>query len=540
MRKTMTAWLTSKTPHHHISLAPADADAHSSCARGDISPLRSPPPQQVGEVQVYRTSPATLGRGTIERSEDGGGVSLRPSLLTAASTLLAVLALPACTLAPQYDRPDLPVAQQWQIPTATQADTQLHWKALFLDPGLQRTIQRALDNNRDLRVAVLNIEAARARYGIQRADLFPALDATVSGTRSHGGSGAAGAGASGAGGDTTAYTADLGLSWELDLFGRVRSLTAAAKETFFASRENRDAVAIALIGSTADAWLALAADRDGLALSQQTFTTRQQAYDIAVNQAKIGVLSDIELNQQKTLLEQARGDVAAAQTQVDQDIAALTLLAGAAVPDADLPSGLKDGQVADSLPVGLPSQVLLNRPDVLAAEHSLKAANADIGAARAAFFPTISLTGSAGGASSDLGNLFSNGTWSYGVRLAQSIFAGGANVANLRGAKVSRDIAVAQYEGAIQSAFNDVNQALAVRARIDERLDAQRAATESALATLNLQQAAYRAGSQSYLDILDAQRTAYTAQQALIGLQFQKSDNLVALYRALGDSASLE
>lgn len=443
---------------------------------------------------------------------------------------LAVLGLPACTLAPHYERPALPVAQQWQVPAPTQADAQLHWKSLFLDPGLQQTIQLALDNNRDLRVAALNIEAARARYGIERAGLLPSLDATLSGAKSHDASG-----------DSDSYTANLGLAWELDLFGRIRSLTTEAKESFFASQENRNAVAISLIASTADAWLGLAADRDGLALAQQTLQTRRDAYDIAVNQARIGVLSDIELNQQRTLLEQARGDVAAAQTQVDQDIAALTLLAGAPVPDAILPSGLKDGQVADSLPIGLPSQVLLNRPDVLAAEHQLKAANADIGAARAALFPTISLTGSLGNASSDLGNLFSgNGTWSYGARLGQSVFAGGANVNAVKGARASRDIAIAQYEGAVQSAFNDVNQALAVRARIDERLDAQSNATGAAVTTLNLQQAAYRAGSQSYLDILDAQRTAYSAQQALIGLQYLKAANLVALYRALGDEASLQ
>ena len=449
-----------------------------------------------------------------------------------AAVLLATSALAACTMTPRYERPAAPVAAQWPVDTAV-SSTPVKWHDLFLDPALQQTIQLALDNNRDLRVAALDVERARAQYGIERANLFPALDGTVAGTKSH----------ADATGNSQSYSANLGLSWEIDLFGRVRSLDKAALETFFATRENRNAAEVSLIAGTAEAWLNLAADRDSLALTQQTYQARKDAYDIAVGRSNLGAISDLDLAQARTEVEQARADAAAAATAVDQDKAALTLLAGVpSLPDTLLPDGLHDGQVAASLPVGLPSDVLLARPDILAAEHSLKAANADIGAARAAFFPTISLTGSAGAASSDLGQLFSsgNGTWSYGARIGVPIFEGGANINGLRSAKAGRDIAVAQYEGAIQQAFSDVSQALAVRARIDERLDAQANATDAATTAFKLSQARYDAGADSYLTLLDAQRTLYGSQQSLIGLKAVKATNLTALYRAIGNDDSLQ
>ncbi|MBW8880393.1 MAG: efflux transporter outer membrane subunit [Asticcacaulis sp.] len=444
--------------------------------------------------------------------------------------LIGLLGVSACTMAPQYQRPALPVATQWSVPADT-ATGQVSWRQLFLDARLQKTIDLALANNRDLRVAALNVQQARASYGIQRAGLLPSLDGSGSGTKSH----------DNTTGDSQSYSASLGLSWELDLFGRLRALKDAAKEDFFASQANHDAAEISLIAAVADGWINLAADRDSLALAEETYRTRQEAYGIAEGRAKIGVLDDLALSQQKTLVEQAHGDVLALQTAVDQDKAALTLLAGATVPDDLLPQGLDDGVVAASLPVGLPSEVLLTRPDVVAAEHDLKGANANIGAARAAFFPSISLTGSAGSASSDLGHLFDsgNGGWSYGAHISVPIFEGGANTLRLRGAKVSRDIAVARYEHAIQSAFNDVNQALAVRMRIDERLAAQGAATEGARTSLRLSQARYDSGVDSYLTLLDAQRTAFGAEQSLINLRAVRASNLVALYRAIGSDQSL-
>ena len=460
-----------------------------------------------------------------------GAQSRLPNARAFGGALLLFTGLSACTMAPHYERPAAPVAADWPVATPS-SSAQIKWRDLFLDPKLQQTIQLALDNNRDLRASTLNVARAKAQYGIERSGLFPALDGNASGTKSH----------TDAAGDSQAYTANLGLSWEIDLFGRVRSLSNAAKEDFFATQENRNAAEISLIAATAQAWLDLAADRDALKLTQQTYDVRKNAFDIAEGRSRLGAIDDLDLADARTLMEQARGDLAAAETAVDQDKAALTLLTGvASISDDLLPDGLHDGQLAASLPVGLPSDVLLKRPDVLAAEHDLKAANADIGAARAAFFPSISLTGQTGSASTSLGQLFNSGTgqWSYGAKLGVPIFEGGANINGLRSAKAGRDIAVANYEGAIQQAFSDVSQALAVRARIDERLDAGRNAADAATTAMKLSQARYDAGADSYLVLLDAQRTQYGAQGTLIQLEALKASNLVALYRALGDDDSL-
>ena len=436
--------------------------------------------------------------------------------------------LSACTLAPKYIQPTPPVATEWPVEAPAASEAPLKWHDLFTDPRLQAMINLALEQNRDLRVAALNVEKAQATYRIARADLLPAIDASLSNPRSQ---------------DGHSYSASLGLSaYEVDLFGRVRSLKNAAIESFFAEHENRNAVQISLIAAIATQWLTLASDQDQLRLAQQTLAGRRDALTIAQGQANIGVLSDLDLAQIEVLAETARADVARLQTVIDQDKSALTLLTGAPLTADLLPEGLQTGQVASALPVGLPSDVLLDRPDVLAAEHDLKSANANIGAARAAFFPRISLTGSTGSASSDLDGLFKsgNGAWSFVPSISIPIFAGGANVAGLKSAEASRDIAVAQYEKAIQSAFSEVSDALAVRARIDERLSAQTAATSAAQRTLTLSQARYDNGVDSYLTLLDAQRTLYASQQNLISLQALRATNLVALYKALGDDGSLQ
>ncbi len=451
---------------------------------------------------------------------------------TVISLLTLSTALSACTLAPKYIQPAPPVAAAWpvELPTAsgpTTAETQIKWRDLFTDPRLQATIDLALQQNRDLRVAALNVEKAQAQYRISRADLFPAVDASISNPRNQ---------------DSRSYTANLGLSaYEIDLFGRVRSLNKAAVESFFAERENRNAVQISLIAAVATQWLTLASDQDQLRLAQQTYASRNDALTIARGQANVGVLSDLDLAQIEVLAETARADVASRQTVIDQDKADLTLLTGAPLTGDQLPDGLQTGQVANALPVGLPSDVLLDRPDVLAAEHDLKSANANIGAARAAFFPRISLTGATGSSSPDLDSLFKsgNGTWSFVPSISIPIFAGGANVAGLNSAKASRDIAVATYEKAIQSAFSEVSDALAVRARIDERLSAVSAATNAAQRALTLSQARYDNGVDSYLTLQDAQRTLYASQQTLISLQALRATNFVALYKALGDDGSL-
>ena len=465
---------------------------------------------------------------------------MRKTFLTLGVILPSLAVLAGCTLAPKYERGALPVADTWPTGNATSTSaTPVSWKALFLDPKLQATIDLALKNNRDLRVAALDITKARAQYGIARADLFPSVDGTLNGARTHISDIAAAA--AGTPSTSTSYTADLGLSWQIDIFGKVRSLSRAALEDFFAAQENRNAVEIGLIGDTATAWLTYASDADALRINQQNEATTKDTFDIATGQARIGTISDLDLATFKTEYETARQAVAQAETKLDQDKDALTLLTGAPLSDDLLPTGLTSGMVADNLPVGLPSQVLLGRPDVLTSEHDLKAANADIGAARAAFFPTISLTGAAGSSSHALGDLFKSGTttWSYGAGVAESIFAGGANVNGLRSAKASRDIAVAQYEKAIQSAFKDVSDALAVRARIDERLDAQTQATDAASTAFKLSQARYQNGTDSYLTLLTAERTLNTAQQSLITLQALRATNLAALYQAIGSDDSL-
>ncbi len=463
------------------------------------------------------------------------------TIRTLALVAPSLLVLAACTLAPKYERGALPVTDAFPNASAAQATdaTPVAWKSLFLDPKLQSTIELALKNNRDLRVAALDITKARAQYGIARADLFPSLNATGTGTRTH--ISDISAAAQGINATSTGYTADLGLSWQIDIFGKVRSLSRAALEDFFSAQENRNAVEIGLIGDTATAWLTYAADADALRLTQQTEKTDKDTFDIATAQARIGTVSDLDLATFKTEYETARQAVAAAETKLDQDKDALVLLVGAPVGDDLLPQGLTSGMVADNLPVGLPSQVLLNRPDVLSSEHELKAANADIGAARAAFFPTIGLTGNLGSSSKELSGLFKSGTgtWSYGASVGEAIFAGGANINGLRSAKASRDIAVATYEKSIQSAFKDVADALAVRARIDERLDAQTQATDAATTAFKLSQARYQNGTDSYLTLLTAQRTLYTSQQSLITLQALRATNLVGLYQAIGGDDSL-
>ncbi len=448
------------------------------------------------------------------------------------ATVISLLALSsvlsACTLAPKYIQPAPPVATEWPVEASAASEAPLKWRDLFTDPRLQATINLALEQNRDLRVAALNVEKAQAQYRIARTDLLPAVGASLSNPRSQA---------------SRSYTASLGFSaYEVDLFGRVRSLKNVAVESFFAERENRSAVQISLITSVATQWLTLASDQDQLRLAQQTLATRTDTLTIAEGRAKIGVLSDLDLAAIQVLAETARADVARLQTVIDQDKSALTLLTGAPLTADLLPHGLQTGQVASALPVGLPSDVLLDRPDVLTAEHDLKSANANIGAARAAFFPRISLTGASGSASSDLDGLFKtgNGTWSFVPTISLPIFAGGANVAGLKSAEASRDIAVATYEKTIQSAFSEVSDALAVRARIDERLSAQTAATDAAQRSLTLSQARYDNGVDSYLTLQDAQRTLYASQQTLISLQALRATNLVALYKALGDDGSLQ
>jgi len=456
--------------------------------------------------------------------------------------LLASTAVSACTLAPDYKRPTLPVAQTWSTPsaepTASVTAADLDWRQVLVDPRLQGVVDQALKQNRDLRVAVLNIEKARAQYGVQRANLFPGVNGVLSETRSHTPSATS---QTGQAVDVESYSATIGFTaYELDLFGRVRSLNQQALQSFFSTEETARSVRISLIAETANAWLTLAADQDRLALAKDTLATREESLRLVQRQVDGGVGSLMDLRNAQTLVETARSDMATYTAQVAQDRNALTLLAGADLPADLLPSGgVASVNILADLPAGLPSDVLVRRPDVLAAEHTLRGANANIGAARAAFLPRISLTGSTGAASGDLDGLFKNGTgaWSFIPQISLPIFAGGANVAGLNSAKASRDIAVANYEKTVQTAFREVSDALSVRATVADRVAAQERLVAAATDSQRLSQQRRDAGLDSALTLLDSQRTLYSAQQGLITARLNRATNLVTLYKTLGGGA---
>lgn len=467
--------------------------------------------------------------------------------------LLATTAVGACTLAPKYERPALPVAQTWSTPapepTGAVTAADLDWRQVLVDPRLQGVVDLALKQNRDLRVAVLNIEKARAQYGVQRSALFPGINGVLSEQRNHTPASASQfgqlPGAAGGAIDTEVYSATIGFTaYELDLFGRVRSLNAQALQSFFATQETSRSVRISLIAETANAWLTLAADQDRLALAQDTLATREDSLRLTQQQVDGGVGSLATLRNAQVQAETARSDVAVYAAQVAQDRNALTLLVGADVPADLLPAkgpegSLNAAQILADLPAGVPSDVLTRRPDVLAAEHQLQGANANIGAARAAFFPRISLTGAFGSASTELDGLFKSGSksWSFTPQISLPIFAGGANTANLKVSKVNRDIAVATYEKTVQTAFREVSDALSVRDTVGDRLAAQERLVVAATDSQRLSQQRRDAGLDSALTLLDSQRTLYAAQQGLITARLARATNLVTLYKTLGGGA---
>lgn len=460
------------------------------------------------------------------------------------AALVAATALGGCTLAPRYERPGLPVGQTWPAgadaaPSAV-SGADLAWRDVFLDARLQSVIQLALEQNRDLRVAAANIARARAEYRIQRAELLPAINATGTMQRSRT---PASVSQTGQADVSDQYSVSAGFAaYEIDLFGRVQSLSAAALQSYFAVEENRRTVQISLIAETASAYLTLAADQDLLKIVQDTLASREAALDLSRKRFEAGATSELDLRQAQTLTEQARSDAAIAAAQVERDRNALRLLVGADVPAELLPNGdLAKVSVLADIPAGLPSDVLTRRPDVLAAEHTLRAQNANIGAARAAFFPRISLTASAGTVSPDLNGLFTAGTraWSFAPQVMLPLFSGGANIAGLRATEASRDAAVAQYEKAIQTAFREVADALATRATIGDRVTAQTRLVDAAAATQRLTQARYDSGVDGYLAVLDAQRTLYAARQTLLAAELAEATNRVEVYRALGGGADL-
>ncbi|MFA5149786.1 MAG: efflux transporter outer membrane subunit [Candidatus Omnitrophota bacterium] len=453
-----------------------------------------------------------------------------------------IVCLSGCTMAPKYNRPGAPIPDHWpsgaaysQAQTAASVPdvTQLKWQEFFTDSRLQKIIKTALHNNRDLRIAALNVERARALYGIRRAELLPVVNAEAGYSKQRYSSDFVAPGASKT---IKQYSVDLGIAaWEIDFFGRIRSLGKQALEEYLATEEARSSAQILLVSSVANAYLALAADRENLALAQSTLQNQSSAYNLVQRQYTLEIANELDLNRAKTPVEIARRDIALYTQLVAQDQNALNLLVGSSVPEDLLPADLASVSPTKDISIGLSSEVLLRRPDIMAAEHQLKGAYANIGAARAAFFPSISLTTTLGSASNQFSGLFKGGkgTWSYAPQIVMPIFDPHTWFA-YRVSKADQKIALTQYEKAIQTAFKEVADALAVRGTVGQQVAAQQSLVDTAAETYRLSNSRYMKGIDSYLGVLDAQRSLFAAQQVLVYLRQAKLANQVHLYAVLG------
>lgn len=503
------------------------------------------------------------------------------SHLGKAGMLLGAALLGGCTLIPDYLRPGLPVSATY--PTgpaykdanltpeqAMRSAASTGWREFFTDARLQALISIALRNNRNLRIAVLNVAAAQAQYRVQRSDLFPHI--SLSGIGDYGtlpasttipssgfGGGGGGAASTAAAGGTSSgvaaaptsvsstgaqhtsyryYNVGLGFaSYELDLFGRLRSLSAQAFEQYLAQVETARSTQISLVAEVASAYLTVLADQSLLKITQDTVASEQQAYDLTNTQFKGGYTTLLSVRQAETALDQAKANLSLYTRQAAQDENALVLLLGQPMP-SDLPLGrdLEHQDLVANLDAGLPSDLLLRRPDIVSAEHSLLAANANIGAARAAFFPSISLTGSGGVAGSQLSRLFTAGglSWSFAPQINIPIFTAGQNQGTLDLVKIQKNIQIATYEQTIQTAFREVSDALAGRATYVDQIQSQQRLVDAAADSLRLSMMRFRAGVDSFLPVLQAQQTLYPAQQTLLSLRQAELTNLINLYKALG------
>ena len=448
------------------------------------------------------------------------------------SSLIGLGLLAGCAnLSPDYARPGLPVpatvdGQSLSMQSPVTSD----WQHLVTDARLTQVIDSALANNRDLRIAALNIDKARAQYGIADAARYPSLSATSGESASRYNDAI-----------TRKYSVGLGVTaYELDFWGRLTHLKDAALQSYLATESTQRSVRTSLVAEVANAWLTLAADQALLQLAQDTWASRQTTLALTQQQQQLGGASGLAVAQAQASSETARGDVARYTSQVAQDRSALDLLVGTAVPAEQLPVAADVGKIGAvallEVPAGLSSDVLRQRPDILSAEHSLIAAYANIGAARAAFFPSITLTASRGTASPSLSGLFNAGSlaWSFVPTLTLPIFNSGNLKASLSVAEVSRDIQVATYEKAVQTAFKEVADALAVRSTLNERMAAQQAQVDAYATSLRLATARYRSGADSYLSVLDSQRSLYSAQQSLISLKLTEQSNRITLFKVLG------
>ena len=456
-------------------------------------------------------------------------------------TVGLALLLCGCPKRQAYEQPAPPIPAAWPEPAAGAAASgtgasaaELGWREFFTDPKLQSVIVRALEHNRDLRVAALNVDKVQALYRIQRAAQYPTVSAAAAIDAYRVPKNLSGADES----ETVAqYTLSLGATaWEIDFFGRIRSLKEQALEQYLATEQARSATQISLVAAVAATYLTLAADQENLRLARATLDAQQKAYELVRSSRDFGIASDLDVHEAQSLVEAARVDIARYNGLIALDRNALDLVVGAPVPPDELPTELD--AVADfrEVAAGLPSDVLLRRPDIRAAEHQLRGAYANIEAARAAFFPRITLTAGVGLTSSDLADLFKFGSrsWNFAPQAVLPIFDWGTRQASYQVSQADRDIAVATYESAIQSAFREVSDALSLRATLVEQQAAQEALVHTLEATCRLAEARYKAGIDGYLNVLVAQRALYNAQQGLVNIRLARRANLVETYKALG------
>lgn len=458
--------------------------------------------------------------------------------------IVSALMLSGCiSLAPDYERPEAPVAAAWPADSAVKNAELLteglaQWSDFFTDERLVKLIHQALENNRDLRAAVYNVERARAQYNVSRADLLPSISAQGSETAAH-----AGSRTPNPSGTTHTYSASAALaSYELDFFGRVRNTNEQALQAYFQTEAAQRSAQMTVVTDTAQTWLALGAAKSLLKLAEDTFQSQTESAKLIEQSYRLGAASLIDVQQ----VRQSVATAVAARVQAERSVAqyrnALTLLVGASYDQTLEPEGLEAATVQRVSAISnVPSEVLLARPDIASAEAQLKSANANIGVARAAFFPRIALTGSYGTSSRELSNLFEGGTnvWQFVPSISLPIFTGGANVANLKAAQAQQKAVLATYEGTIQKAFKDVADALATEGTVEEELKARKDLADAASETYRLAQERYKSGADSYLNVLDSQRTDFSAQQALISAQLARSASLVTLYKALGGGSTV-